>query len=290
MSYRERSRSRSRERHHHHHRKDYDEEGTREEWDSRRGDEDEGSRGQEYARGGEEEYQRGGYEQHPAYGGQYGAPPPAEGSYGQPQQYGGQYGAQSGGYEQQSGGYEQQASYDSQGGYQAGGSYSQTDISRPSYGSGTNPYTHESYRPQSQSTAQQKGEVPQELYLTDPAARVDAQADDAERGISSTLESFAGELTGVLHGYARKIFPATSAGSKPLGAMGASGESGLPGQVTGNRFNSFAAPQSGNGVKWYVDGKDYMYAVSVALETCRDSIWILDCEFINVGKVTKLIL
>ncbi|KAK7998141.1 hypothetical protein PG989_006181 [Apiospora arundinis] len=43
----------------------------------------------------------------------------------------------------------------------------------------------------------------------------------------------------------------------------------------GHRFQSFAPPSSG-GVKWYVDGASYFWAVSVALEQARESIYILD--------------
>ena len=43
-----------------------------------------------------------------------------------------------------------------------------------------------------------------------------------------------------------------------------------------NRFLSFAPPRTGNDVKWFVDGCGYMWAVSVAIEEARDSIWILD--------------
>ncbi|KAF8535067.1 hypothetical protein BDD12DRAFT_754061, partial [Trichophaea hybrida] len=43
-----------------------------------------------------------------------------------------------------------------------------------------------------------------------------------------------------------------------------------------NRFESFAPIRNGNGAKWYVDGKDYMFAVSIALEKARKTIWILD--------------
>ncbi|KAH7328165.1 putative phospholipase D [Stachybotrys elegans] len=44
---------------------------------------------------------------------------------------------------------------------------------------------------------------------------------------------------------------------------------------TSNRFNSFAAPSSGE-VKWYVDGCTYFWAVAEALERARESIYILD--------------
>ncbi|KAG0633800.1 hypothetical protein HOY80DRAFT_895945 [Tuber brumale] len=91
----------------------------------------------------------------------------------------------------------------------------------------------------------------------------------------SALETFTGALTSSLHSYARTLFPATSA-HKPVAQYGAPGESGAPAQQTENRFDSFAREKTGNGVKWYVDGKDYMYAVSIAIENARQSIWILD--------------
>lgn len=43
-----------------------------------------------------------------------------------------------------------------------------------------------------------------------------------------------------------------------------------------HRFDSFVGPREGNGVKWYVDGAGYFYAVSLALEQAQESIWILD--------------
>ncbi|RDW79250.1 putative phospholipase D (PLD) [Aspergillus mulundensis] len=43
-----------------------------------------------------------------------------------------------------------------------------------------------------------------------------------------------------------------------------------------NRFGSFAPERQGNEVHWYVDGCSYFYAVSKALETARESVWILD--------------
>ncbi|KAF5866487.1 hypothetical protein ETB97_012042 [Aspergillus alliaceus] len=43
-----------------------------------------------------------------------------------------------------------------------------------------------------------------------------------------------------------------------------------------HRFGSFAPDRQGNEVKWYVDGCSYFYAVSKALESARESIWILD--------------
>jgi phospholipase D1/2 len=44
-----------------------------------------------------------------------------------------------------------------------------------------------------------------------------------------------------------------------------------------NRFTSFAPVREGNDVKWYVDGCGYFWAVSLALEQAKETIWILDC-------------
>ncbi|KAF2278796.1 phospholipase D/nuclease [Westerdykella ornata] len=43
-----------------------------------------------------------------------------------------------------------------------------------------------------------------------------------------------------------------------------------------HRFSSFAPTRHGNDIKWYVDGCSYFWALSVALERARESIWILD--------------
>lgn len=45
-----------------------------------------------------------------------------------------------------------------------------------------------------------------------------------------------------------------------------------------NRYDSFAIERTENDAKWFVDGCGYMWAVSVALEEAKESIWILDCE------------
>lgn len=91
----------------------------------------------------------------------------------------------------------------------------------------------------------------------------------------SALNTFTSGLNSALHSYARTLFPATS--NSAAAQIGASGDSNAPAARTGNRFDSFAPVRGGNGVKWYVDGKDYMYAVSTALERAEKSIWIMDC-------------
>lgn len=43
-----------------------------------------------------------------------------------------------------------------------------------------------------------------------------------------------------------------------------------------HRFESFAPEREGNKIKWYVDGRNYFWAVSVALEAAKESIYIAD--------------
>lgn len=44
----------------------------------------------------------------------------------------------------------------------------------------------------------------------------------------------------------------------------------------GHRFHSFAPERPGNKIKWYVDGRDYFWAVSVAMERAKETIYIAD--------------
>ncbi|KAI1437905.1 hypothetical protein GGR50DRAFT_566898 [Xylaria sp. CBS 124048] len=44
----------------------------------------------------------------------------------------------------------------------------------------------------------------------------------------------------------------------------------------GHRFNSYFPERDGNLIKWYVDGRDYFWAVSVALERAKETIYIED--------------
>ncbi|PMD36346.1 phospholipase D/nuclease [Hyaloscypha variabilis F] len=43
-----------------------------------------------------------------------------------------------------------------------------------------------------------------------------------------------------------------------------------------HRFQSFAPERPGNNIKWYVDGRDYCWAVSIALERAKETIYIED--------------
>ncbi|KAJ8132915.1 hypothetical protein O1611_g711 [Lasiodiplodia mahajangana] len=44
----------------------------------------------------------------------------------------------------------------------------------------------------------------------------------------------------------------------------------------GHRFQSYFPERDGNIIKWYVDGRDYFWAVSVALEQAKETIYIED--------------
>jgi phospholipase D1/2 len=43
-----------------------------------------------------------------------------------------------------------------------------------------------------------------------------------------------------------------------------------------HRFNSFFPERPKNNIKWYVDGRDYFWAVSIALESAKETIYIED--------------
>jgi phospholipase D1/2 len=100
-----------------------------------------------------------------------------------------------------------------------------------------------------------------------------------------TVTSIFNTLHGVVHGVGAELVgklgthnePSPATPGTQSGQTTSQGAAATAG-VTGNRYNSFARQQNGNDVKWYVDGCSYMYAVSRALETAKESIWILDCE------------
>lgn len=43
-----------------------------------------------------------------------------------------------------------------------------------------------------------------------------------------------------------------------------------------HRYQSFAPERSGNNIKWYVDGRDYFWALSVAMERAKETLYIAD--------------
>lgn len=101
----------------------------------------------------------------------------------------------------------------------------------------------------------------------------------------SVLGALHGVVHGVGHGLAGRF--GTKFEDRPTGQTGpqvssVDGPGATSGAgVTQNRFGSFSPERSGNDVKWYVDGCGYMYAVSLALEAAKESIWILDCRLLS---------
>ena len=93
------------------------------------------------------------------------------------------------------------------------------------------------------------------------------------------------QIHGALHGLTSDLKDKlkgsqASSGQGQQGEQATTTQGGAPGSVSAtgsqNRFQSFAPERDGNDIKWYVDGCSYMWAVSVALERARESIWILD--------------
>jgi hypothetical protein len=147
--------------------------------------------------------------------------------------------------------------------------------SRPQYSTAGAPSSR--YKPQAHSSAQDHGEGTGSTYFSGTPT----QTTSGQGG--SVLDTFTKGLSSSIHNYARTLFPATSTYS-PAGIV-------APEAKTGNRFESFAPVRNGNGAKWYVDGKDYMYAVSMALEKARETIWILDCMwslYDSLGMIADL--
>ena len=83
---------------------------------------------------------------------------------------------------------------------------------------------------------------------------------------SGSVSSFLGKLSGAVQDLSNDLTGRFS--DLKVGAQSAAGNE--------HRFGSFAQPRSGNGVKWYVDGCGYFWAVSEAIENAKESIWILD--------------
>lgn len=88
--------------------------------------------------------------------------------------------------------------------------------------------------------------------------------------LSSFLDKFEETVSGVGSQLAQKI--GTTIDADAYAGYGSSSNAN-----SRNRFGSFAPTREANDVKWHVDGFTYFWAVSRALETARESIWILDC-------------
>lgn len=87
-------------------------------------------------------------------------------------------------------------------------------------------------------------------------------------GITSAMSELSTNITSEFENITGQNSEETTSNEKP---------SVLPLHTHTNRFNSFAPIRhTGNDAKWYVDGCGYMWAVSVAIEEAKESIWILD--------------
>ncbi|EEA29068.1 hypothetical protein TMatcc_002564 [Talaromyces marneffei ATCC 18224] len=89
--------------------------------------------------------------------------------------------------------------------------------------------------------------------------------------LSSFLNKFEETVSGVGSQLAQKIGTTIDAD-----AYAGYGSSSTGNANSRNRFGSFAPTREANDVKWHVDGFTYFWAVSRALESARESIWILD--------------
>lgn len=87
------------------------------------------------------------------------------------------------------------------------------------------------------------------------------------QGLSSFLDRFEETVSDVGSQLAQRI--GTTIDADAYAGYGSNNNAG-------NRFGSFAPSRGNNEVKWHVDGFTYFWAVSRALETAQESIWILD--------------
>jgi phospholipase D1/2 len=94
--------------------------------------------------------------------------------------------------------------------------------------------------------------------------------------------SFFNKLHEPFHGFVHDLKDSLSGNNENKPPQGIQTQAGQPQTQPGpeyesqHRFRSFAPERRGNDTKWYVDGCSYMYAVSIALERARESVWILD--------------
>ena len=95
-------------------------------------------------------------------------------------------------------------------------------------------------------------------------------------GLGSSLFD---KIHGAVHDIGSEIGQRLSGRERPQSSSGQP-SAGVGAMATSqNRYGSFAVQRYGNDAKWYVDGCGYMWAVSIAIEQARESIWILDCKF-----------
>ncbi|KAJ6260547.1 hypothetical protein Dda_4773 [Drechslerella dactyloides] len=200
----------------------------------------------------------------PSYGGStyatadhsYASPPgqyPAEQTHGASQAY---YGGSGATQDYRSGEYSQQ-------------SYSQTNYDETP----RNPSSHPGYNPRPEPSGAPP-EVEPEFELSSPMSPTEEKwqpTAEPKQEKKSIFSSFTSDLHNVMRGI-------TSSSSNR--AHHSSHEGGTCTNAnhfhSDNRFDSFADIHHGNRVKWFVDGKDYCWAVAEAISHAQESIWILD--------------
>ncbi|RJE18557.1 Phospholipase [Aspergillus sclerotialis] len=134
---------------------------------------------------------------------------------------------------------------------------------------------HPQYPSQSQSYHGQGQSHGQGHQFYGPSQQSPSYHDRPYHGQPSKPDKLSG-LLGKIQGAVADI------GSEVAGRVGTAldpqgyAEYGQQNPATTHRFGSFAPARPNNDVKWYVDGCSYFYAVSRALETAKESIWILD--------------
>ncbi|KAF1815108.1 phospholipase D/nuclease [Eremomyces bilateralis CBS 781.70] len=146
---------------------------------------------------------------------------------------------------------------------------------------GTKPdseYSHEA----AQTQTPPGSTTPYDPHLIDPNPTTvgNIQSHDPPAQSSSTMSSLFGKVHQAVHGVGAQI-------KDKINTLGDNqtvhAHTSVDGQCSDgahsnsrHRFHSFAPQREGNELKWYVDGCNYMWAVSVAIEQARESIWILD--------------
>lgn len=131
------------------------------------------------------------------------------------------------------------------------------------------------YQPQQSGPYSAAPDRPQDYGQSYPSTS--AVSDGSSKPSSGLLgSSIFNKVHGVIHGLGAEVNERLTGRHSPTSTGPPLGHTQ---DVSLHRYGSFATPNGGDNVKWYVDGCGYMWAVSRALEQARETIWILDCEF-----------
>ncbi|OOQ84900.1 phospholipase D [Penicillium brasilianum] len=133
-------------------------------------------------------------------------------------------------------------------------------------GSSQQTYQDQSQAPYGYSHGQQ-GQQGQEQYYSGQNPQYQGRPQKEDK-----IGGFLGKIQGTVTGLGSELATKLGTAIDPQ----AYAQYGATKPTTEHRFGSFAPPREHNEVKPYVDGCSYFWAVSVALENARESIWILD--------------